>query len=464
MSRSSFWRTAFFVGDLLTAFFSWSIFYFLRQAYIEKIPFKADIKFIEGTLLVTVLWMLFYTIQGTYADPKRTTRFSVLRLTFISSFVGTVILFLGLILDDQVNSYQDYYFRLLLLFGIHFGSTIFVRLFLATRLIAHLRKPGCGFKTLLIGGSEKAVEIYQELTLLPNNTHDYIGFVQLNGSDKSLEKQLPLLGHFSAIQHVLNEHHIEEVILAIDSTEHSKLREILAKIDNGKLKIKALPDMSDLLFGFVRHTDIYGALLIDVVSDGMPKWQQIVKRLIDVFASCVAVILLIPFYILAAIAVKFSSKGPIFYLQERIGLNGKPFKIIKFRTMYVNAEAAGPQLSSSDDPRITPIGRWMRKTRLDEFPQFINVILGQMSLVGPRPERQFFIDQIVERESQYLHLTNVRPGITSWGQVKYGYAENVDQMLQRMKFDLLYLKNRSLALDFKIMFHTVAIIFKAKGK
>jgi lipopolysaccharide/colanic/teichoic acid biosynthesis glycosyltransferase len=164
------------------------------------------------------------------------------------------------------------------------------------------------------------------------------------------------------------------------------------------------------------------------------------------------------------VLVKFSSPGPIFFLQERIGLNNKPFQIIKFRTMYVNSEANGPQLSSSNDSRITPIGRFMRKTRLDEFPQFINVILGHMSLVGPRPERQFYIDQIVQHEPQYVLLNRVRPGITSWGQVKYGYAENVEQMLDRMKYDLLYINNRSIALDLKILFYTVAIVVKAKGK
>src|SRR5690606_13025196 len=180
--------------------------------------------------------------------------------------------------------------------------------------------------------------------------------------------------------------------------------------------------------------------------------------------SLVSIILLLPLYIVLAILVKASSPGPIFFLQERIGRNGTTFNIIKFRTMYLDSEKDGPQLSSTDDPRITKIGRFMRKSRLDEFPQFFNVLFGQMSLVGPRPERQYYIDKIIEIEPQFLELTKVRPGITSWGQVKYGYAENIQQMLDRMKFDLLYLKNRSLSLDIKIMLYTILIIFKGTGK
>jgi exopolysaccharide biosynthesis polyprenyl glycosylphosphotransferase len=238
----------------------------------------------------------------------------------------------------------------------------------------------------------------------------------------------------------------------------------LLRIDDGHIRIKLLPDAYVILSGSVKMTNIYGALLLELKSDIMPFWQQAIKRVMDFLISFIAVILLTPFFIFSAIAVKFSSPGPILYLQERVGLKGAIFKIIKFRTMYIDSENLGPQLSSENDPRITKIGRFMRKTRLDEFPQFINVLFGQMSLVGPRPERQFYIDQIVKLEAQYLHLNRVRPGITSWGQVKFGYAENVEQMLQRMKFDLIYLKNRSLALDIKIMFYTVIIVLKAKGK
>jgi exopolysaccharide biosynthesis polyprenyl glycosylphosphotransferase len=299
---------------------------------------------------------------------------------------------------------------------------------------------------------------------LPKGSNRFIGFVNLNGVDKNLEDRLPYLGHANDLEKVLRDQEVEEVIIALESVEHDKLRSLISRIEGSDVVIKILPDMYDILAGSVKMTNLFGALLIEVNAESMPFWQQGVKRFIDVVFSGIATILLLPIFFILAIVVKLSSAGPIFFLQDRIGLNGTTFKIIKYRTMYVDSEKAGPQLSSSEDPRITKVGRFLRKTRLDEFPQFINVLKGEMSLVGPRPERQFYIDKIVQIEPQFLHLTKVRPGITSWGQVKYGYAENVDQMLQRMKFDLLYMKNRTLALDFKIMLYTVIIIFKAKGK
>ena len=299
---------------------------------------------------------------------------------------------------------------------------------------------------------------------MPKNVNRIVGFININGVDKQLEDRIPYLGNLNDIEQILINEQIEEVIIAIESKEHDKLRSIIARIQWGTISIKILPDMYDILSGSVKMTNIFGALLIQLDNETMPFWQQALKRFIDVFVSVIAIIVLFPFYLIMAIAVKLSSQGPVFFLQDRIGLNGEVFKIIKFRTMYIDAEKLGPQLSSTDDPRITKIGKYMRKLRLDEFPQFINVLKGDMSLVGPRPERQFYIDQIVKIEPQFLHLTKVRPGITSWGQVKYGYAENVEQMLQRMKYDLLYMRNRTLALDFKIMFYTIIIIFRAKGK
>jgi exopolysaccharide biosynthesis polyprenyl glycosylphosphotransferase len=454
----------FIIVDWITALLSWSLFFYLRKTLIEKQDFELEINFYLGIFFIPLAWLFLYALQGTYYETRRMFRIRILNMTFLSSLAGSILIFFTLLLDDDVRSYQDYYQSFLLLFGIHFTSSVSVRLALTSILVSSVQKKGQGFKTLIVGGNEKALEIYQELINLPKNVNEFIGYVNINGVDHLLKDYIPNLGKVTELEELIQKNEIEEVIIAIESSDHDRLKDILVKIDDGKTKIKVLPDMYVILAGSVKMTNIYGALLIEITSDPMPYWQRAIKRVMDIVLSFIAVILLIPFYIFSAIAVKMSSPGPILFLQERVGMNGNQFKIIKFRTMYVNSEAAGPQLSSSNDPRITKIGRFMRKTRLDEFPQFINVLLGDMSLVGPRPERQFYIDQIVKIEPQYLHLNRVRPGITSWGQVKYGYAENVEQMLQRMKFDLIYLKNRSLALDIKIMFYTIIIVVKAKGK
>ena len=464
MGKNSPWLTLFLVSDYISALFSWGVFFFLRKTLIENQAFELDINFWLGVGLIPLFWMLLYFFQGTYIEIRRMFRLKLLNLTLSISVLGSLIIFFSIILDDQVRSYEGYYWNLLILFAVHFLLTFTPRLIINTWLVHTIRKPNNGFKTIIIGGTEKAVDILEEVKKNNKNVNSFIGYINMNGNDRMLDGVIPYLGHFDNLEALSNEYEADEYIIAIESAEHDKLMQILLKIDDGIVRIKTLPDTYVILSGSVKMTNIYGALLLDVISDSMPFWQKVLKRLMDFVFSLVAVILLIPFYLFSAIAVKLSSSGPIFFLQERIGKDGRVFKIFKFRTMFIDSEKNGPQLSSENDPRITKIGSFMRKTRLDEFPQFLNVLLGHMSIVGPRPERKYYIDQIAEIEPQYNQLTKVRPGITSWGQVKYGYAENVDQMLQRMKFDLLYLKNRSISLDVKIMLHTLLIVIKAEGK
>lgn len=453
------------VIDWISAALAWGTFYYVRKVKLELTEFTVNESFYYGVMIIPVIWLFLYVLQGTYHDVRRLHRIKIFNLTFVSTMIGVIMLFFVFLLDDEINGYRQYYSAVFLLFGIHFTMTFVPRLILVSWIVGRIHARKAGFKTIIIGGSEKAVEIYDEIQGLPKGIgNQFVGFMNINGVDRLLEDRLTYLGHIDDVENVLRKNEVEEVIIALESVEHDRLKNIITRLEGGDVKMKILPDMYDILSGTVKMNNIFGALLIEVNAEVMPVWQRTVKRLIDVCASLVALALLIPVFIVLSILVKLSSPGPILFFQERIGKNGIPFNIIKFRTMYVNAEKTGPQLSSSSDPRITKIGRFMRKSRLDEFPQFFNVLIGDMSLVGPRPERQFYIDKIVEIEPQFLELTKVRPGITSWGQVKYGYAENVEQMLDRMKYDLLYLRNRTLSLDFKIMLYTIAIIFKGAGK
>ena len=451
--------------DWISAAAAWGSFYYVRKVKLELMEFDVNESFYYGILFIPIAWIFLYLLQGTYHDVRRLHRIKIFNLTFVGTVIGVVMLFFVFLLDDEINGYKQYYSSVFLLFAIHFSLTFIPRLLIVSNIVARIHKRKAGFRTMIIGGSERAIDIYNEIEGLPKGTgNKFVGFINLNGVDRQLEKKLTYLGHIDDVEAILRKNEIEQVIIAVESVEHDKLRNVISRLEGGDVKIKILPDMYDILSGTVKMNNIFGALLIEVNTDVMPIWQRITKRIFDVVASAIALVLLTPVFIVLGFLVKTSSPGPILFFQQRIGKNGVAFNIIKFRTMVTDAERAGPQLSSSNDPRITKVGRFMRKSRLDEFPQFWNVLVGDMSLVGPRPERQFYIDQIAEIEPQFHQLTKVRPGITSWGQVKYGYAENVDQMLARMKYDLLYLKNRTLSLDFKIMLYTILIIFKGAGK
>jgi exopolysaccharide biosynthesis polyprenyl glycosylphosphotransferase len=460
------------VFDWLSAMAAWALFFTYRKVNIESRKFgePMDLEitdtFLVGIVIIPLLWVGLYALTGTYRDVFRKSRLKELGQTLLITLIGVTILFFALILDDEILDHTTYYRSYAALFGLHFSLTFLCRFILLSHTSGRVQRGELTFPTLIVGSDVKAIELLDELKQQARSYgNHFVGFVSVLERDYyPLTDRMPMLGKLERLKETIRTHKVEEVIIALESSEHRELERILNKLDDMDVIIKVIPDMYDIIAGSVRMDAIYGTPLIQIDRALMPMWQQTVKRGADIVLSAMAMLVLSPVYVITVVAVKIDSAGPAFYRQERVGKGGRPFHIIKFRSMYVDAEAAGPALSSEHDPRITRVGRFMRKVRLDETPQFYNVLIGEMSLVGPRPERQHFIDQIVLKAPHYTHLLKVRPGITSWGMVKYGYAENVDEMIRRMKYDLLYIENMSLLVDMKILIYTVLTVLQGRGK
>lgn len=464
-------RLSYLLSDFIVSELVWVVFYIFRKKILEpqkfgaEVPVEFTLNFYLGMLLIPFVWMFLFSMAGFYQDVFRRSRLKELTQSLLFTLIGALILFFALMLDDEVADYTFYYKSFGFYFLIQFLGTYIPRLLITSQTNKAIQKGIIGFNTLIVGNGKKALELTEELEKEQvKNGNRLVGFCIINGKEKgTLNAHYPFLGKAEHIHQIISEHQIEEVIIATESSDDALVQKIIDRLNEQEVLVKAIPDLHDILSGSIRMTAIFGTPLIVISPVVMPVWQQSIKRLMDITASLIALLLLAPLFLILAFLIKFKDNGPVFYRQERIGLRGKPFFILKFRTMKMNAEAAGPALSSKNDPRITPVGRFLRKYRFDELPQFINVVKGEMSLVGPRPERQFFIDQIVQKAPHYRLLHKVRPGITSWGMVKYGYAENVDQMVKRMRYDILYIENMSLILDIKILIYTVITVVKGRG-
>ena len=463
-------RCKYVIGDLLSTNIAWLLFNLFRYRWVDNASFFNSLtsfltseNVIVGQIIIPLLMLGLYYLSGYYNNVFLKSRLQEFVTTSTTAFIGMVVIFFTALFND-VNAERALTYELMfVLYLMLFVVVYFVR-YSITRVATHkIHRREWVFNTLIIGTSNTAEQMEKRLREMKKSMgFNVIGYVETTEGAFHRPLNLPVYS-LNEIADVCERENIKNVIVIQHRHGIKATMSLVSNLLSLNLPIYISPDLYQLLTSKVRVSNIVGEPLVDISKTEMSQCMLNMKRVSDIVISSFTLLIISPLLLAVAIAVKCSSKGPIFYKQSRIGYHKRPFNIYKFRSMYIDAEISGPALSTLNDPRITSVGRFLRKYRLDELPNFWNVLRGDMSLVGPRPEREYYIKQIMAKAPYYTLIHQVRPGITSWGMVKYGYASDVDGMVERLRYDLLYIENVSLLVDLKILLYTVQTVFTGKG-
>lgn len=452
--------------DFITVNFAWAVYYFVRiRSGLVQSAMEPD--FLIPMLAVWIYWLIVFFLFGLYRSWYGKSRVDEIATVFRGTLFGVLMLFFIIFIDDQGGGGGPIYTRLLILvyWLLMLGFVGGGRLLMHT-LSRRLMIAGIGLRnTIIVGWDRQARELYDSLLQYPALGHRIVGFVPVSDNPEGDGyRGVPVVGTVGSLPDVIERMDVRDVLIALDSTDHDRLLWIISACDSRDVSMKIIPDLYDIISGQARTNQIYGFPLIEISPRLLQPWERVVKRFMDIAVSFFVLAAGSPVWALVALAIKLDSKGPVFYMQKRVGKDEKIFRVIKFRSMHEGAEkTSGPVWANRSDPRVTRVGRILRRLRIDEVPQLINVLDGDMSLIGPRPERPYFVEQLSQEIPLYKRRLKVRPGITGWAQVKHKYDESVEDVRKKVEYDLYYIENMSLRMDFKIFLNTLMVVMMGKG-
>ena len=453
--------------DFLIILASWFVFHSFYPNTMNLLIQDFNLNFISGGFVVSIYWMAVFVVMGSYKKLYLVSRLDEFMKVLKASLLGALILYFIININETISIGDQ---RMII---ITYWATIFVLLamnrFVVRTIQKYYAQRGKGLhRAVIIGTGQTAKAAYEDLNRNRTLGMQVLGFIQVNGKVVDPVHGVDeddIIGSLTDIKQIMEEHKVQDILVALEPDRRQDLVEVISKIDTPDVSLKLLPDFYQLVSGLSKTNQIFGLPLVEISPEPMPLWEKTIKRMLDIIVSLVVLVVALPILLAIGIAVRLTSKGPAIYKQRRVGRNGRVFPIYKYRTMLDNAEKhSGPTWAKKDDPRVTKLGYWLRKLRIDEVPQLINVLKGDMSLVGPRPERPHFVEQFSKQIPLYTRRLRVRPGITGWAQVKWKYDTSLDDVKEKTKFDLFYIENASLRMDAKILINTIITIIKGKGQ